>query len=63
MADSRKPHENPFFTRQSGLTYGDEGGAIKGYDDVTQAQADIDDRNARAATMGLTARYEIVKTG
>lgn len=57
---AKKPHECPFFVRQSGLEYGPEGGAITGYDTREAADADAADRNSRAADMGVKARYEVV---
>ena len=54
----RKPHESPFFVRQAGLLYGEEHGAIVGFDDSAAADADVKERNGRALEMGLTARYE-----
>ncbi len=56
----RKPHESPFFVRQAGLLYGEEHGAIVGFDDSAVADADAKERNGRAQAMGLKARYEMV---
>lgn len=53
-------HDKPFFVRQSGLTYGPNKGAIKGYNDREPADADCAERNSRAEELGLKARYEVI---
>jgi len=58
---AKGPSDQPFFVRQSGLTYGTEGkGAITGYTEKDQADANCVERNDKAKEMGLKARYEVV---
>ena len=45
---------------QTHVGYGDSRGAIKGYDEQSQAEGDVADRNKRAKEMGVKARYEVV---
>jgi len=59
---AKSPSDSPFFVRQAGLTYGEEGkGAITGYPEKEQAEANRDERNEKAKNMGLKARYEVVE--
>ena len=57
---AKGPSDAPFFVRQSGLEYGDGKGAITGYDTEDQAKTNCEERNKKAETMGLKARYEVV---
>lgn len=55
--------QRPFFVRQAGLSkYNEtEKGAIVGFDDKATADADATERNSRASSMGLKARYEVLE--
>lgn len=53
--------DKPFFVRQAGLVYGEEGkGAITGYEEKEQADTNCAERNNKAKAMGIDARYEVV---
>lgn len=58
-----KQHEAPFFVRMKGDSFADDKskGALSGYTEKSEADANCNDRNKRATDAGLKARYEVVE--
>jgi hypothetical protein len=68
MAKEKKVHQkSKFIVRQAGLSYDDttnsdenERGCLQGFNEESAAVENRDERNNRAAELGIKARYEVV---